>query len=170
MSWYLYHFSLSVFMWARIGDRRWSCQGQGQVKMLSGCPGSRAPPEPHKHTNTLTRSPERWRPCFLAPSCLPRLDPDPSVTLTSKHTHTFLYVYVSVLCVKNRPSNIKRMSDVWESPLCCDERQKGTETSKWGRRWKWVSEVMRCNWEKWRRDRTGGIREGAGVTDRGRER
>lgn len=62
--------------------------------------------------------------------------------------------------------------DVWlkrEPQFRRDERQKGTQTSKWAERWKWVSKVMRCNWEKMKErydgadwKRVGGVTEGGG--------
>lgn len=93
--------------------------------------------EPHirtqEHAHTLL---ERWRLCFLSfLSSLSTLRPlyNPKIhtqkqtcthARTHTHTHTFLHI------VKNRPSNIKRISDLRESPFRRDERQKGTETSK----------------------------------------
>lgn len=76
---------------------------------------------------------------FLSSSCS---SPTPHHT----HTHTRTCMDTFLHGVKNSSSNIKRMSG--ESLLCCDERQRSTETSKWARRWKWLSKVMRCNWGK----------------------
>ena len=146
---------LSVLMDQNRCQKMLGSWGQGQVILLSPCPRTHtAPPASYTHTHTHTHILESRRPRFLSPSCLPCLDPDPSVTSTPKYTHTHIHMDSSTLWKIGHQTLKGRLTLESHHSATMRDRE-GQKTSKWGTRWKWANKVMRCNWEKWRRDRMG---------------